>query len=199
MVEEKNTISPKDESVSGEKKTKRVAKSKPAAKSTKVSSVGKKAVSRVRVKKVSDAKSEIAAEEKTGGIKPLDYLYGLGRRKEAIAKVQVFGNGKGIITVNGKPYTEYFTQYVTQELVRAPLAAVGKIDKVNVVIVVRGGGMRGQAEAVRLGIARALLKEDQTFRATLKPLGFLRRDPRIKERKKPGLKKARRAPQWAKR
>lgn len=198
MEEEKKIISTKTVVASVGKKTRRVVKTKTAVKGAKPSSVGKKAVGRPRIKKVDEVKIEKAVKEK-GGVKPLNYLYGLGRRKEAVARVRVLKNGKGVITVNDKPCLEYFTQYVLQELVRAPLVAVGKMDKVDVVISVKGGGMRGQAEAVRLGIARALLKEDQTFRATLKPLGFLRRDPRIKERKKPGLKKARRAPQWAKR
>lgn len=128
-----------------------------------------------------------------------EYLYGLGRRKEAIAQVRVYRKGSGKITVNERDYTNYFPRFDLQETVRGPLATVGQLDAVDVVATVYGGGSRGQADAVQLGIARALLKQNDTFRVGLKRQGFLHRDPRVKERKKYGLKKARRAPQWAKR
>lgn len=126
------------------------------------------------------------------------YTYAVGRRKESVAQVRLFA-GTGTMTINERKYQDYFPRFDLQESLRAPLRAVGKLETVDVWARVRGGGIRGQAEAVRLGISRALVSEEPTFRASLKPLDFLRRDPRKKERKKYGLKKARRAPQWAKR
>lgn len=128
-----------------------------------------------------------------------EYLYGLGRRKEAIAQVRVYRKGSGKITVNERDYTNYFPRFDLQETVRGPLVTVGQAEAVDVAAKVYGGGSRGQADAVQLGLARALLKQNDTFRVGLKRQGFLHRDPRVKERKKYGLKKARRAPQWAKR
>lgn len=131
--------------------------------------------------------------------KPTEYLYAIGRRKEAIAQVRLLRRGEGVITVNARPYEQYFPHQTLRETVRAPLEAIGQADKIDVAIKVQGGGLRGQAEAARLGIARALLLINPTFRISLKRLQYLKRDPRVKERKKYGLKKARRAPQWAKR
>jgi small subunit ribosomal protein S9 len=128
-----------------------------------------------------------------------EYWYGLGRRKTATAQVRVFKKGTGKITVNGSEYAKYFPHFELQEIVRGPLTTVGQLDSVDISIKVSGGGMRGQADAARLGIARALLGQNETYRAGLKANGFLKRDPRKKERKKPGLRKARRAPQWSKR
>jgi small subunit ribosomal protein S9 len=132
-------------------------------------------------------------------LKKDEYVFAVGRRKNAVAKTRLTVGGKGEITVNERPYKQYFPVYELQEQVVAPLKAVGYDDAANVAITVKGGGIRGQAEAARLGIARALLVLNPTYRGSLKPLGFLTRDARKKERKKPGLKKARRAPQWAKR
>ncbi|MDP3985763.1 MAG: 30S ribosomal protein S9 [bacterium] len=126
------------------------------------------------------------------------YTYAVGRRKESVAQVRLY-SGTGKMTVNDQQYQAYFSRFDLQEALRAPLKAVGKLEMVDVWARVRGGGIRGQAEAVRLGISRALILEEPTFRATLKPLDFLRRDPRKKERKKYGLKKARKRSQWAKR
>jgi small subunit ribosomal protein S9 len=126
------------------------------------------------------------------------YIYALGRRKSAIAQARLFTNGKGEIKVNGKPYDKYFTVYEQQEAVMAPLKVVGQTDA-SVDLKVSGGGMRGQADAARLGISRALIELNPFYRKALKKLGYLMRDPREKERKKYGLKKARKAPQWAKR
>lgn len=127
------------------------------------------------------------------------YLYGLGRRKTSIARVRVIKTGKGTIKVNGKPMEEYFTTYAQRTMVTSPLKITGNDTAVDIEVVAEGGGLNGQAEAVRLGMSRALLELNPTYRKTLKKLGYLTRDPRAKERKKFGLKRARRAPQWSKR
>ena len=122
----------------------------------------------------------------------------VGRRKSASARVRLdFGTGE--ITVNGKSLKEFFPYFEMQERILAPLKAVNKEKNTNVSIKVAGGGKKGQADAAAMGIARALIKMDEELRKTLKSLKFLTRDARVKERKKPGLKKARRAPQWSKR
>lgn len=128
-----------------------------------------------------------------------EYIYALGRRKRAVAKTRVWVGGKGEITVNGKPMREYFTVYDLQEEVMNPLRLVGGDATMDVKLEVSGGGMRGQAEAARLGISRALVELNPNYRKSLKALGYMMRDPREKERKKYGFKKARKAPQWAKR
>ncbi len=127
------------------------------------------------------------------------YVYALGRRKRGVAQVRVYLAGKGSVTVNSKPMKDYFPVDELQDAVLSPLKAVGMDATADVVASAHGGGIRGQADAVKLGIARALLVHNPDFRATLKPLGVLTRDPREKERKKYGLKKARKSPQWAKR
>lgn len=124
--------------------------------------------------------------------------YGTGRRKCSVAKVRLVP-GQGRIVVNGKNVDEYFGRKVLEVIVRQPLEVTGTNDKYDVVVDVEGGGVTGQAGAVRHGIARALLTVDDTYRAALKKAGFLRRDPRMKERRKYGLKKARKAPQFSKR
>ncbi|MDO8462823.1 MAG: 30S ribosomal protein S9 [bacterium] len=126
-------------------------------------------------------------------------LQSVGRRKAATARVRITKNGSGTMTVNGKPYTEYFTTIAARAVCTQALEAVGQSDKLDISVLVRGGGLRGQADATRLGIARGLQKLNPTFHRALRKVGFLTRDARIKERKKPGLKKARRAPQWSKR
>ena len=127
------------------------------------------------------------------------YIAALGRRKEATARVRLIPNGSGIITINAKKLTEYFPAEWQQLNIKAPLAAVGALETYDISVKVEGGGFMGQAESVRHGIARALLIIDENYRKTLRRAGFLTRDPRAKERKKPGLKRARRAPQWKKR
>lgn len=122
----------------------------------------------------------------------------VGRRKEASAQVSI-KSGKGEIQINGKPYQQFFPYFEYQQQVAEPLKVAGRVDNSFVMVVVRGGGIRGQAEAVRLGIARALVKENPDLRPSLRAAGLLTRDPRVKERKKYGLKRARRAPQWQKR
>ena len=125
-------------------------------------------------------------------------FYGTGRRKEAIARVRLM-DGKGNITVNGKSIDEYFGTDILKVIVKQPLNATSTLDKYDVVCKVVGGGFTGQAGAIRHGIARALLKANGEYRLTLKQAGFLTRDPRMKERKKYGLKKSRKAPQFSKR
>lgn len=127
------------------------------------------------------------------------YLTAVGRRKRAVARVRLLKNGTGAITVNGRTLQQYFTTPASRTIGQSGMEAVGQSDKVDVVALVAGGGARAQAEALRLGISRALCELNPTFRRALKKVGYLTRDARIKERKKPGLKKARRAPQWAKR
>ena len=125
-------------------------------------------------------------------------FYGTGRRKSSIARVYLVpGNGK--ITINKKDMDQYFGLETLKIIVRQPLEATNTLDKYDVLVNVRGGGFTGQAGAIRHGIARALLNVDADFRPTLKKAGFLTRDPRMKERNKYGLKKARRAPQFSKR
>lgn len=135
----------------------------------------------------------------SGVITPLKYIFTVGRRKRATARVFVYHDGKGTIEVNGKPVERYFPTSLLTEVVGQALSQSPFKSSTRIVAQVRGGGMQGQAEAVRLGIARALLKIDETLRPTMRARGYLTRDPREKERKKPGLKRARRAPQWQKR
>ncbi len=124
--------------------------------------------------------------------------YGTGRRKCSVAKVRLVA-GQGNILVNGKPVADYFGRKVLELTVRQPLALINGEDKYDVLASVHGGGKSGQAGAIRHGIARALLKVDEEFRSPLKKAGYLTRDPRMKERRKYGLKKARKAPQFSKR
>ena len=127
------------------------------------------------------------------------YFYGTGRRKSSVARVRVYENGTGSITINGRDIDEYFGLETLKLVVRQPLVTTELVDKVDVVVSVCGGGVSGQAGAIRHGIARALLTVNPEYRASLKAAGFLTRDPRMKERKKYGLKAARRAPQFSKR
>ena len=126
------------------------------------------------------------------------YFYGTGRRKKSIARVRLYP-GTGVITINGKNIDEYFGLETLKLIVNQPLEATETMGKYDVVANVVGGGISGQAGAIRHGIARALLVADEANRGVLKAAGFLTRDPRMKERKKYGLKAARRAPQFSKR
>ena len=125
-------------------------------------------------------------------------FYGTGRRKKSIARVYIVP-GKGNITINNRDIDDYFGLETLKVIVRQPLVATDTTEKYDVKVNVKGGGYTGQAGAIRHGIARALLKVDEEFRPTLKKAGYLTRDPRMKERKKYGLKSARRAPQFSKR
>jgi len=127
------------------------------------------------------------------------YLYGTGRRKSSVARVHLFPGGTGTVTINGRDIDDYFGLETLKYIVRQPLNTTGTINKVDISATVKGGGVTGQAGAIRHGIARALLLVDENHRHALKEAGFLTRDPRMKERKKYGLKAARRAPQFSKR
>ncbi len=127
------------------------------------------------------------------------YYEGVGRRKAATARVRLFDGGDGTVVVNDRPVEEYFVREVDLFHLQEPLVATATENRFNVSVKVQGGGMTGQAGAVRLGIARALLKANPEWRPVLRKGGFLTRDARVKERKKPGLKRARKAPQYTKR
>ena len=127
------------------------------------------------------------------------YHYGTGRRKSSVARVHLFPNGTGSITINGRDIDDYLGLDTLKLVVRQPLEATELTGKVDIVATVSGGGVAGQAGAIRHGISRALLEMNAEYRPTLKAAGFLTRDPRMKERKKYGLKAARRAPQFSKR
>ncbi|MBQ3543153.1 MAG: 30S ribosomal protein S9 [Oscillospiraceae bacterium] len=127
------------------------------------------------------------------------YYYGTGRRKSSVARVRVYENGTGSIIINGREIDNYFGLDTLKLIVNQPLIATDMVGKVDVVVTVAGGGVSGQAGAIRHGISRALLTLNPEYRASLKAAGFLTRDPRMKERKKYGLKAARRAPQFSKR
>lgn len=143
---------------------------------------------------------KIASPEKEIPTKKIQrYIYTKGGRKEARALVKLFYHGQGEILINGKDYKKYFPYFEFQDIIQTPLKLIKQEGKYDLSVKVKGGGKRGQAEAIRCGIARALAISNPTFRKPLKKAGFLTRDSRIKERKKPGLKRARRAPQWKKR
>jgi small subunit ribosomal protein S9 len=127
------------------------------------------------------------------------YVAAVGRRKTSAAKIRVYKNGAGQTIINGVKINQYFREEELLAVVNQPLELTGLAKDLNIAIRVRGGGKKGQAEAIRHGLARALLTINPELRSSLKVKGWLRRDARKKERKKPGLKKARRAPQWAKR
>ncbi len=127
------------------------------------------------------------------------YIETVGRRKTSVARVRVFPGSKFSINVNEKPLESYFPTFELKNIVEAPFKKPGLTESFAVSVKVKGGGIHSQAEAVRHGISRALEIHDPALRKILKPLGFLKRDPRMKERRKFGLKKARKAPQWAKR
>ncbi len=127
------------------------------------------------------------------------YYEGLGRRKTATARVRLHADGSGQFLVNGKPYREYFGRLNDWRSVMAPLEATQTEGRFDVTVLVKGGGITGQAEAIKMGVARALLEVNPEYRAALRSQDLLTRDARMKERKKPGLKRARKAPQYTKR
>ncbi len=173
----KKTVSKKPQKIKAKKtKPKKIAKTKTTVK-----------------KKV--LKKEIKKPE----LKPKRYFEAVGRRKTAIARVRLFTQGEKVVIVNGKPYQSYFSTLENQQTAIASIDRMKSLGRFSVSVKVRGGGLSAQAEAVRHGIARALLKFSPDFRKKLRKAGFLTRDPRMRERKKFGLKRARRAPQWRKR
>ncbi|MDP2917310.1 MAG: 30S ribosomal protein S9, partial [Dehalococcoidia bacterium] len=123
------------------------------------------------------------------------YFYGTGRRKTSVARVRLIP-GNGTIVINGKPYEELITRPLYQRMIMQPFLATDNVGKYNVVVKVEGGGVTGQSGAITHGIARALVKIDEKFKPLLRQYGLLTRDARVKERKKPGLKRARKAPQY---
>lgn len=154
------------------------------------------------VKKTAPRKKAVA--EPVEIVKPAvaeRYLYAVGRRKTAVARVRLYeaAQGKAEWVVNQRPARKYFGTVFLENMAFSPLKTAGLENKFRISVVVRGGGLHGQADAVKLGVARSLIKHDPLLRPILKASGFLTRDSRQVERKKPGLKKARRAPQWAKR
>lgn len=148
----------------------------------------------VKPKAIEEKEAPKTAKPKISG----KYIFAVGRRKTSTAKVRVYEGG-GNVTVNEKPVKDYFGWLPWQKQVMAPLTVVGAEKNFDVVAKVLGGGLHSQAEAVSHGIARALVLKDETYKKVLRTNGLLTRDPRMKERKKPGLKRARRAPQWSKR
>ncbi len=146
-----------------------------------------------KVKKKETKKGEAKKEKKER------YIEAVGRRKTATSRVRIFTQGKKEILINEKPYQEYFPILYLQKKVEEPLEKINCLGKFGISAKVKGGGLNAQAEAIRLGIARALVILNPYFRKRLRKAGLLTRDPRMRERKKPGLKRARRAPQWSKR
>ncbi len=147
------------------------------------------------VKKVAVSHPKAPAALKPDG----KYVEAVGRRKTSVARVRIFSGNPFAISINQKQYSEYFPTFELQNIIAAPLDSTNLPKNFSISVKVSGGGIHSQAEAVRHGISRVLEKIDPVLRKTLKPLGFLKRDPRMKERRKFGLKKARKAPQWAKR
>lgn len=147
------------------------------------------------LKKAEDT-MEKTTPKKTGS---QEYYYANGKRKTAVARVRLYPKGKGLITVNNQKSEDYFTLLTSKEVIKSPLKLVGLNNEFDISVIVCGGGISAQADAIRHGIAKALIDYDEKFRSALKKAGFLTRDARVKERKKPGLKRARRAPQFSKR
>ncbi len=143
--------------------------------------------------------SSRGGQKKAAAAPTQQYFYASGKRKTAVARVRLYPHGKGTITVNDKPSNEYFKLVTSNGIIGSPFKLTGLAKEFDVSVKVNGGGISAQADAIRHGISRALLEYNNTLRTTLKKAGFLTRDSRIKERKKPGLKRARRAPQFSKR
>ncbi len=176
--------------------TKTVKKTEAKPKKTTVKKVVKKVAVKKPVKKIEKPVKEVKViEGKISG----EYLEAVGRRKTSIARVRIYAKGDKKVTVNGKTLAEYFPGFFMQKKIMDPLEKMNVLDKFGVTILVKGGGLNSQSEAIRHGISRTLVKFNADFRKRLKRAGFLTRDQRERERKKFGLKRARRAPQWAKR
>lgn len=149
--------------------------------------------------KKAPAKKAATGKTKKPAKKAGKYFEGVGRRKTSIARVRIWADKGGKFSINEKDYLKYLPTEELGTVANAPLRKLKMLEEFSVTAVVSGGGPRGQAEAIRHGLARALVKHDSELRLRLKKSGFLKRDPRKKERKKYGLKKARKAPQWSKR
>jgi len=159
----------------------------------------KKTAKKKTVKKAETKKKAVKKEAKKPAAKPAKYFEAVGRRKTAVARVRIFTQGEKSILVNEKPYQDYFPTLDLQQIATVSLRKMKALDKFRVSAKVKGGGIHAQAEAIRHGIARALVEFNPDFRRRLRRAGYLTRDPRMRERKKFGLKRARRAPQWQKR
>lgn len=176
---------------------------KPTAKKVKVKKEATPKVAPIEV--IEEKKAEAAPEEKT--VKKEKYFQTVGRRKESVAIVRLFTKKStdavdgdfALIKVNDKDYRDYFSDKILQLIVESPLRKLKSTNRFKATVHVNGGGLSGQADAIKHGLARALVAFDQNFRKKLKKAGFLTRDSRVKERRKYGLKKARKAPQWHKR
>jgi len=190
-----------------------MAKTKKSTKGTKLPKEKKSAkkiakkpvVKKKEEKKISTTEPEVPEKKETQKSKERKYHEAIGRRKSASARVRLFTSGplqsamEGNIVINDKPYKDYFSTLKLQKIVDAPLVRLKSLNRFRATVKVRGGGIRGQAEAIRHGLSRTLVLFDFNFRKKLKKAGYLTRDSRAKERRKFGLKKARRAPQWTKR
>ena len=187
-------------------------KSTTKTKTAKPGKVAKEKAAVVSVHKKQEKPKEQPVEEKKPQTSQLSssekYYEAIGRRKRAIARVRVYTKkstdaqiteDKAIITVNGKPYYEYFRTAELQNIVEAPLKKLKSLNRFKATVNTMGGGISGQANALKFGLSRALIQFDSNFSKKLRKAGYLTRDPREKERRKYGLKKARKAPQWAKR
>jgi len=152
-----------------------------------------------KVRKIAKVKGVLKPKEKKEALPIEKYYEAVGRRKTAIARVRLFTKGDKSFLVNEKPLSHYFPSSELQKIVVSPLETMKCLDKFQILTIVKGGGLSSQAEAIRHAISRALTLFNPDFRKRLKKAGFLKRDPRMKERKKFGLKRARRAPQWQKR
>jgi len=152
-----------------------------------------------KVRKIAKVKEVLKPKEKKEALPIEKYYEAVGRRKTAIARVRLFTKGDKSFLVNEKPLSHYFPSSELQKIVVSPLEIMKCLDKFQILTIVKGGGLSSQAEAIRHAISRALTLFNPDFRKRLKKAGFLKRDPRMKERKKFGLKRARRAPQWQKR
>ncbi len=160
----------------------------------------------IEKKKTTKKKPAVVKKEKSAEVQPepkaavsTKYLFAIGRRKTAVARIKFSSDGKGLLTVNGRQFTDYFPTETLQKAVSDPLTLLGQEKVVDIAALVSGGGIRSQSGAMALGIARALVMRDPAAKTVLKKHGLMTRDARKKERKKPGLKRARRAPQWQKR
>jgi len=197
-------VKPKKQEI---KKTVKIAVKKPRAKKAVASPVKKEKKLKVKVTEAvaevpvveTVAAPEVEALKEEGMERKPGFLQAVGRRKESVARVKIIKNGAGKATVNGKDIKEYFGNELLVDAALGAMTSVSQLNKLDISAKVSGGGKQGQAEAMRLGTARALLQLNPIFKKNLRKAGFLTRDPRMKERKKFGLKKARRAPQWAKR
>jgi len=193
----------KEKKVAKSIKTKKRASKKPQEKETSFREDKKENEEALLVSQLKQEESEYLAEGEKDK-KSKRYYETVGRRKTAMARVRLltikpFEGDEGKITVNGKFYKDYFSTLSLQQMAEASLRRLKSLNRFEVMAKVKGGGVKAQAEALRHGLARALVLFNVDFRKKLKKAGFMRRDPRMKERRKYGLKKARRAPQWAKR